>query len=143
MKFDSFENNPSKLGNKINELKTKFDSARTILTTLPGIDMSYTEQQEYYETLLKQYKREKELLESYKEICQFDINQLEKGPSESFLNNNDNKTPDPIEGQETINDVSDLTNLETLQLPLTEPVLIKEEITAMEMDNFQAPPAMN
>jgi len=41
----SFENNPSKLGNKINELKMKFDSARSILSNLPGIDMSYTEQQ--------------------------------------------------------------------------------------------------
>lgn len=104
--------------------------------------MSFTEQQEYYESLHKQFKREKELLESYKDICQFDINQLKKGPSESFLKN-ENNVPEPVDGQETLPDVTDLENLDDLQLPLAEPVLIKEETTAMEMDNFQAPPAMN
>jgi hypothetical protein len=84
----SFENNPSKLSNKINELKAKFEKARGILSTVPGIDMSQSEQQDYYETLLKQYKREHELLNSYKEMCKFDITQLEQQPdNETVLKN--------------------------------------------------------
>ena len=59
---------------------------------MPGIDMSLMEQQEYYESLLKKYKNDKELLVSYKDICTFDISQLEKGPSEEFLNKQANKT---------------------------------------------------
>ena len=47
--------------------------------------MSLVEQQEYYESLLKKYKNDKELLVSYKDICTFDISQLEKGPSGEFL----------------------------------------------------------
>ena len=68
------------MGNKIGELKVKFDKARTILSTVPGIDMSHTEQLDYYQTLLKQYKHENELLTSYKEMCNFDISQLEQEP---------------------------------------------------------------
>jgi hypothetical protein len=52
---------------------------------MPGIDMSLVEQQEYYESLLKKYKNDKELLVSYKDICTFDISRLEKGPSGEFL----------------------------------------------------------
>ena len=68
------------MGSKIGELKVKFDKARSILSTMPGIDMSHTEQLDYYQTLLKQYKRENELLNSYKDICGFDISQLEQQP---------------------------------------------------------------
>jgi hypothetical protein len=81
----SFENNPSKLGNKINELKLKFEKARQMLAAVPGIDMSHTEQQEYYETLLKQYKHEHELLNSYKEMCKFDVTQLEQQPDDETV----------------------------------------------------------
>ncbi len=69
------------MGGKIGELKVKFDKARQILSTIPGIDMSHTEQLDYYQTMLKQYKRENELLTSYKEMCDFDISQLEQQPS--------------------------------------------------------------
>jgi hypothetical protein len=69
-------------------LKAKFDKSRSILATMPGIDMSLMEQQEYYESLLKKYKKDKELLVSYKELCSFDISQLEKGPTEEFLSQN-------------------------------------------------------
>ena len=77
----SFENNPTKLGSKIGELKVKFDKARTNLSATPGIDMSHTEQIEYYQTLLKQYKNDNELLNSYKEMCDFDISRLEQQPT--------------------------------------------------------------
>lgn len=69
------------MGGKIGELKVKYDKARQILSTIPGIDMSHTEQLDYYQTMLKQYKRENELLTSYKEMCDFDISQLEQQPS--------------------------------------------------------------
>lgn len=92
-----FENNPSKLSNKINELKSKFDKSRTILTTMPGIDMSLIEQEEYYESLLKKYKKDKELLVSYKDICNFDISKLEQGPTESFLSSSKRSTQPTID----------------------------------------------
>ena len=69
------------MGNKINDLKLKFEKARTILSTVSGIEMSHTEQLDYYQTLLKQYKHENELLTSYKEMCNFDISQLEQQPT--------------------------------------------------------------
>ena len=79
--FNSFENNPAKLGTKINDLKLKFEKARSVLSTLPGLDMSLKEQESYYETLLGQYKREIELIESYKDMCKFDTNKLENMPN--------------------------------------------------------------
>ena len=51
-----------------------------MLTTMPGIDVSLSEQQSYYEDLLKQYKRETELFLSYKDMCKFDLNQLDTPP---------------------------------------------------------------
>lgn len=139
-----FENNPSKLGNKINELKSKFDSARSLLTTLPGIDMSYTEQQEYYESLLKKYKKEKELLESYKEICKFDIADLKKGPSESFLNNQETAqatlNPDPITLLPDLNiNETDLTGLDQQTLQGLDQINSIKDENLMELDTFQAP----
>lgn len=50
---------------------------------MPGIDMNLSEQQNYYEVLLKQYKRETELFNSYKEMCKFDVSQLESPPKSS------------------------------------------------------------
>ena len=47
---------------------------------MPGIDVSLSEQQSYYEDLLKQYKRETELFLSYKDNCKFDLNQLDTPP---------------------------------------------------------------
>jgi hypothetical protein len=47
---------------------------------MPGIDVSLSEQQSYYEDLLKQYKRETELFLSYKDMCKFDLNQLDTPP---------------------------------------------------------------
>ena len=134
------------MGNKINELKTKFDSARSLLTTLPGIDMSYTEQQEYYESLLKQYKKEKELLKSYKEICKFDITELEKGPSEGFLNNQEpavavaSVPSDPITLLPELPLIdSDLSNLDHQAIQGLDQINTVKEENLMELDTFQAP----
>ncbi|CAF0849208.1 unnamed protein product [Brachionus calyciflorus] len=88
----SFENNPSKLGSKINELKAKFEKARALLENIPGIDMSHSEQLEYHQNLLKQYKKENELLNSYKEICKFDITKLEN--NSELTNGDDLKSQD-------------------------------------------------
>lgn len=65
----------------------KFEKARSILSNIPGIDMSHTEQQEYYQTLLKQYKRENELFNSYKDMCKFDISKLDRMPDLSLPSN--------------------------------------------------------
>ena len=110
---------------------------------MPGIDMSYTEQQEYYESLLKQYKNEKERLESYKEMCKhIDISELEKGPSESYLmnnnNNNNNNQIIPVEDAETadkiVEDFKELASFDT-NFDDAQPIMpIKEENTFMEMD---------
>ena len=86
----SFENNPSKLGSKLHELKAKFEKARALLENIPGIDMSHSEQQEYHQNLLKQYKKENELLNSYKEICKFDITKLEQ--NQQLTNGDDVKS---------------------------------------------------
>lgn len=147
----SFENNPNsqKLGNKINELKTKFDTARSLLTTLPGIDMSYKEQQEYYDSLQTKYTRERELLENYKTICKFDVTELEKGPSESFLNSNDQQMDQPTEedvpvvpfsATEAIGiDNTDLGDLNQ-QAPVdpVDPAIKEENNSLMETDNTVA-----
>ena len=78
----SFESaNQSKLTTRINELKAKFEKARSILATIPGIDMSQKEQEEYYLKLLKQYEQENELLQSYKDMCKFDIANLDNPSS--------------------------------------------------------------
>lgn len=77
----SFENNPSKLVMKMNDLKNKIEKSRTILATLPGLDVSMNEQQAYYEQLVSQYKRETELIDSYKKMCQFDVVKLDRVPN--------------------------------------------------------------
>jgi hypothetical protein len=56
----------------------KFEKARLLLNTIPGIDMSHSEQIDYYESLLKQFKYENELLTTYKDMCQFDLSRLDK-----------------------------------------------------------------
>lgn len=61
-------------------MKTKFEKARALLENIPGIDMSLSEQQEYYQKLLNQYKKENELLSSYKEMCTFDLSKLDQKP---------------------------------------------------------------
>lgn len=80
----SFENNCSKLGPRINDLKIKFEKTRALLENIPGIDMSLPEQQEYYQNLIDQYKKENELLNSYKDICTFNISKLDKNPDLKF-----------------------------------------------------------
>jgi hypothetical protein len=44
---------------------------------MPGIEMSHTEQQEYYESLLKEYKQKTELLNKYKQLSAFDTSNIE------------------------------------------------------------------
>lgn len=115
----------------------KFDTARSTLATLPGIDMSYTEQQEYYESLLAQYKKEKQYLESYKDICKFDISDLEKGPSESFLNSQTKQEEKPFD--QIIEPEIDLASLDqsNIQPQFTEPIIsINDDNNLMELDNF-------
>jgi hypothetical protein len=43
--------------------------------------MSYTQQTKAYQSLVKQYEKDKELIESYKDMCTFDISKLDKEPS--------------------------------------------------------------
>jgi hypothetical protein len=70
----------------------KFEKARLLLNTIPGIDMSHSEQIEYYESLLKQFKYENELLTTYKDMCQFDLSRLEKeNAASTSLSANDSK----------------------------------------------------
>jgi hypothetical protein len=78
-----FDKNPAKLNAKITDLRNKFDKTRSLLNTMPGIDMSLTEQEQYYESLLKQYLLKNELLNSYKQSCSnFDMPKLEYDPNE-------------------------------------------------------------
>ncbi len=93
--------------------------------------------------MLKQYKREKQLLESYKDICKFDINDLEKGPSESFLHAQASKSDEKI--SETVYDTAiidetDLAELDQAALPdLDELNSLNEDNNLMELDNFSIP----
>lgn len=131
-------------------MKTKFDAARSLLTTLPGIDMSYKEQQEYYDSLQTKYTRERELLEDYKSICKFDITELEKGPSESFLNSNDQQVDQPaaevdvpvvpVSTTEAVGiDSTDLGDLnQQASLDPVEPVIKEENTSLMETDDSVA-----
>ncbi len=98
--------------------------------------MSYSEQQEYYESLLKKYKTERELLESYKDMCKFDINDLDKEPSESYLKNEivDNSSKQLISADLNLFPHEQVTGNSIIidkSIPIN---LIKEENDLMEMD---------
>lgn len=111
--------------------------------------MSYKEQQEYYDSLQTKYTRERELLENYKTICKFDVTELEKGPSESFLNSNDQQMDQPTEedvpvvpfsATEAIGiDNTDLGDLNQ-QAPVdpVDPAIKEENNSLMETDNTVA-----
>ena len=91
---------------RINELKAKFEKARGILATMPGIDMSQKEQEEYYLKLLKQYEQENELLQSYKDTCKFDIANLDNPPpAPLLLSSESSEKGEPMEHS---NDVSEI-----------------------------------
>jgi hypothetical protein len=77
LSFDKVDKNPSKLNNKLNELKNKFEKAKQVVNNMNGIQMSYIEQQEYYNSLLKQYELKLELLDSYKSTCSFDTSEIQ------------------------------------------------------------------
>ena len=102
----SFENNPSKLGNKINELRGKFDKARSILAATPGLDMSEAEQKAYYETLLKQYYDEHSLLTSYKDMCKFDMSKLQETDVDSSASNDQQTAAMLTNVARDLNDIS-------------------------------------
>ena len=105
--------------------------------------MSFKEQQEYYDSLQNKYKRERELLENYKSICNFDITELEKGPSESFLNSRDLQ-PGP-EGEPAVpstlgaveSTCHDALNPQPM-LDSLNPAIKEENNSLMETDNSQA-----
>lgn len=100
-----FDKNSAKLNAKITDLKNKFDKARTLLNTMPGIDMSLTEQEQYYENLLKQYLLKNELLNSYKQSCNnFDMPKLEYDPNEVVQQSVD-ATPNDYVSESIVSDV--------------------------------------
>ena len=78
LSFDKIDKNPSKLNNKINELKNKFEKAKQVLNNMNGIQMSYIEQQEYYNSLLKQHEIKLQLLDKYKSTCKFDTAEIQQ-----------------------------------------------------------------
>lgn len=112
--------------------------------------MSYKEQREYYDSLQTKYTRERELLEDYKSICKFDITELEKGPSESFLNSNDQQVDQPaaevdvpvvpVSTTEAVGiDSTDLGDLnQQASLDPVEPVIKEENTSLMETDDSVA-----
>lgn len=59
---------------------------------MPGIDVSLSEQQAYYDDLLKQYKRESENFNFYKDMCKFDLDRLESDLSNSNSGSSCSKT---------------------------------------------------
>ena len=112
---------------------------------MPGIDMSHQEHQEYYETLLKQYNHEKELLKNYQEMCTFDISRLEKGPTENFLNNRSEGEPtiSPASGDEPSRKLdnfpaSDQTTKFNDNQILETRAPIKDETSVMEFESYSA-----
>jgi hypothetical protein len=99
----SFDKNSNKLNNKISDLKSKFDKARSILSTTDGIDMSYMEQTESYNSLLNENKLKLDLLNQYKQLCEFQIkNNLENN---TISNMNDSSWNGNHESQEILNPV--------------------------------------
>ncbi|XP_008552577.1 mediator of RNA polymerase II transcription subunit 9 [Microplitis demolitor] len=58
---------------KILELEKKFDSVRSQIKRLPGIEYSKEEQLKKLETLRKQLRLKRELLFKYRNMCSFEI----------------------------------------------------------------------
>ncbi len=116
------------MNNKINELKIKFEKARTTLSSLNGVDMSYMEQTEYYNSLINEYKLKVDLLNHYKEISSFELAPIPQvGALDLNSVNTDNvlESDNPVDGEANIVPIeaSSIENFEKL-----EPIVPKEEI---------------
>ena len=120
--FDKVDKNPTKLNNKVTELKNKFEKAKQVINNMNGIQMSYIEQQEYYKSLLKQYELKLNLLENYKTACStFDTSEIQLDDSmimtknESFLklNFNDCASVEQKINSATIEDEQDQIDLKS------------------------------
>ncbi|XP_074866716.1 mediator of RNA polymerase II transcription subunit 9 [Carettochelys insculpta] len=57
----------------LNELKTKFQEMRKMISTMPGIGVSPEQQQQQLHSLREQVRTKNELLQKYKSLCMFEI----------------------------------------------------------------------
>ncbi|XP_059572958.1 mediator of RNA polymerase II transcription subunit 9 [Alligator mississippiensis] len=57
----------------LNELKTKFQEMRKMISTMPGIGVSPEQQQQQLHNLREQVRTKNELLQKYKSLCMFEI----------------------------------------------------------------------
>ncbi|CAM4519261.1 mediator of RNA polymerase II transcription subunit 9 [Lepidochelys kempii] len=57
----------------LNELKTKFQEMRKMISAMPGIGVSPEQQQEQLRSLREQVRTKNELLQKYKSLCMFEI----------------------------------------------------------------------
>ncbi|KYO30786.1 mediator of RNA polymerase II transcription subunit 9 [Alligator mississippiensis] len=53
----------------LNELKTKFQEMRKMISTMPGIGVSPEQQQQQLHNLREQVRTKNELLQKYKSLC--------------------------------------------------------------------------
>ncbi|XP_039346215.1 mediator of RNA polymerase II transcription subunit 9 [Mauremys reevesii] len=57
----------------LNELKTKFQEMRKMISAMPGIGVSPEQQQQQLRSLREQVRTKNELLQKYKSLCMFEI----------------------------------------------------------------------
>lgn len=57
----------------LNELKTKFQEMRKMISAMPGIGVSPEQQQQQLHSLREQVRTKNELLQKYKSLCMFEI----------------------------------------------------------------------
>ncbi|XP_024061049.1 mediator of RNA polymerase II transcription subunit 9 [Terrapene carolina triunguis] len=57
----------------LNELKTKFQEMRKMISAMPGIGVSPEQQQQQLRGLREQVRTKNELLQKYKSLCMFEI----------------------------------------------------------------------
>ncbi|XP_032618624.1 mediator of RNA polymerase II transcription subunit 9 [Chelonoidis abingdonii] len=57
----------------LNELKTKFQETRKMISAMPGIGVSPEQQQQQLCSLREQVRTKNELLQKYKSLCMFEI----------------------------------------------------------------------
>ncbi|CAM5086717.1 mediator of RNA polymerase II transcription subunit 9 [Chelonia mydas] len=57
----------------LNELKTKFQEMRKMISAMPGVGVSPEQQQEQLRSLREQVRTKNELLQKYKSLCMFEI----------------------------------------------------------------------
>ncbi|XP_067390294.1 mediator of RNA polymerase II transcription subunit 9 [Emydura macquarii macquarii] len=57
----------------LNELKSKFQEMRKVISAMPGIGLSPQQQQQQLHSLREQVRTKNELLQKYKSLCMFEI----------------------------------------------------------------------